>query len=183
MMKIKATISICVLFSLLVSPTFVQGAEVQPSSVQKPKPFVEDTFEDEPHALILSMKAAQEWTHQFLEMEDEEMDTETGAHMVEELQDYFTEDMALTIYNQFHRPHLNEYEELDDYIEIDSLVHRDVEQLKVNHNGDQIIVHMQTSSIEDGAGNRAHFEEEFTFSYDEEREAYVIGGMKSEQIL
>lgn len=183
MMKIKAIISICFLISLLAMPTLVQSAEEQSPSIQKPKPFVEDTFLEDKHGLILSLKAVQEWTHQFLDVEEGEVDTETGAHIVEELQYYFTEEMALNIYNQFHRPHLAEYEEIDDYIEVDSLVHRDVEQLKIDHNDDHMIVHMQTSSVEDGAGNRAHFDETFTFSYDEDREVYVIAGMESEQTL
>ncbi|AXF56129.1 hypothetical protein [Salicibibacter kimchii] len=182
-MKIKAAISLSFLIILLAMPTFVQSAEMQSPAIQKPKPFVEDTFAGDAQALILTLKAVQNWTHQFLDMDEGEIDSETGAHMVEELQDFFTEEMALNIYNQFHRPHLAKYEEFDDYIEVDSLVHRDIEESKVDYKGDEIIVRMQTSSVEDGAGNRAHFEETFTFSYDKEREAYVIGGMESEQVL
>ncbi|QQK81311.1 hypothetical protein HUG20_16275 [Salicibibacter cibi] len=181
-MKIRTCLSLLVLVTALALPTFIHAAQGEKTPVQKPKPFVEETFAGDEHDLTLSVKAVQEWTHQFLEVEEGDMDNETGAHMVEELQDYFTEDMALKIYNQFHRPHLAEYNDVDDYVEVDSLVHRDVEHVEIVHRDGQKIVNMKTSSVEDGAGNRAHFKESLTFSFDKEHKTYVLAEMEAEQV-
>ncbi|SDJ18797.1 hypothetical protein [Natribacillus halophilus] len=181
----EKSISLCILFlfTVLALPATAQsdnqaGEEAQ---IQKPRPLVEDVFTGEKDDLVQSLKAIQEWTQHFLSDNEGDIDTETGAHMVEDLQDYYSEDMALEIYNQFHRPHLMEPDDFNDYIEVDSLLHRDIDSVEVAAKNDGAIVHMKTSSVEDGAGNRAYFEETFALNYDSDREVYVISGMKSEQ--
>ncbi|MBB6450187.1 hypothetical protein HNR44_002170 [Geomicrobium halophilum] len=180
LLKIAGVVLLSITVPLLAFPSDIVQAESS-TTVLEPQSIHADVFDNEDD-LIETIKGIQSWTHHLLSDKGwGDVDSTTGAKIVEDLHAYYTKDLALDIYNQFYRPHLVEYEDYSDWLEVDSLMYRDIDHLDIDVKEDYVEVIMDTSSVEDGAGNRAHFEEIFSFVYDSERDVYLIAKMNSKQ--
>lgn len=113
--------------------------------------------------------------------------TDDYAEPVVELEQFYSEEFAARIHHQFNYDAYIEPFNWDYFTVVDSLLYRDVEEVAVHHpelidDEYRASVHVSTSSVEDGAGNRAYFEETYHFIYDGENEIFLIDEIDFKQI-
>ncbi|MFB4159991.1 hypothetical protein ACE1TF_08915 [Geomicrobium sp. JSM 1781026] len=142
-------------------------------------PFTADTFEMQPEELVEELSLVQEHTMDILMTDD-------YAFPRWELENFYTPELSATLHHQWNEDAYIQPFQWEDYTIVDQLLHNDVEEVTVTTphwvDGEQVAtVDVTTSSIEDGAGNRAYFDETYEFIYDQTTGNFLITDIVIEQ--
>ncbi|MBM7631976.1 hypothetical protein [Geomicrobium sediminis] len=161
-----------VMTALIGSTSLTSGLGIAP---EEELTFTHDTFEMD-ESLIYE---------QLIDVQDKTMDvvmTTNYARPLDELKMMYDVPLAETIHHQYNQDAYIQDFNWDHYTIVDQLLHNDFEDIYISTTEDrEHVVTVHTSSIEDGAGNRAQFIEEYVFTFNEDLEHYVISDINIEQ--